>query len=60
MYDIWGSSVLTLLIPAAFFAAIDTQFSLSPEDPAPSVITDAMRGQFLQMSRGLAIILLIV
>ncbi|KAF9569408.1 hypothetical protein CPC08DRAFT_701898 [Agrocybe pediades] len=52
--------VLTLLIPAAFFAAIDTQFTLSPGEEPTSIVTDPIRGNFLRMSRGLAIVLLIV
>ncbi|KAI5122341.1 hypothetical protein M0805_002508 [Coniferiporia weirii] len=47
--------VLSLLIPAAFFAALDSSTS------AQNVLTDsASRTQFLQMSRGLAILLLLV
>ncbi|KAF8204855.1 hypothetical protein BJ912DRAFT_1073151 [Pholiota molesta] len=58
--------VLTLLLPAAFFAAINTSFSgaastsAQAASDAASVLTDATRETFLQMSRGLAVLLLIV
>ncbi|KDR83456.1 hypothetical protein GALMADRAFT_235613 [Galerina marginata CBS 339.88] len=52
--------VLTLLIPAAFFSAIDSSFSIDGETGAQSVVTDATRHTFLQMSRGLAVLLLVV
>ncbi|KII95922.1 hypothetical protein PLICRDRAFT_99140 [Plicaturopsis crispa FD-325 SS-3] len=56
--------VLTLLLPAAFFAALDRGVLAIPEAgstaAAQSVVNDTVRGQFLQISRGLSIILLIV
>ena len=45
-------SVLSLLIPSAFFSAIDRG------ENTPNLLTDETRHQFLQMSRGLAVILL--
>ncbi|KAJ7283479.1 hypothetical protein C8J57DRAFT_1292671 [Mycena rebaudengoi] len=51
--------VMTLLLPAAFFAAMDRQFSTSAT-PAVAFVTDENRAIFLHMSRGLAIILLTV
>ncbi|KAJ7233131.1 hypothetical protein B0H12DRAFT_1260530 [Mycena haematopus] len=53
--------VMTLLLPAAFFAALDHGLttSVSP-DTGNLFVNDATRGIFLQMSRGLALILLTV
>lgn len=52
---------MTLLLPAAFFAALDGGVvNGAAEAAANSVINDAMRDTFLRMSRGLAIILLAV
>jgi Ca2+:H+ antiporter len=51
--------VLTLLLPAAFFAALSRGDVTSPE-AADTIINDTNRTTFLQMSRGLAIILLTV
>ncbi|KAJ7873296.1 hypothetical protein B0H14DRAFT_2720106 [Mycena olivaceomarginata] len=50
--------VMTLLLPAAFFAALNHGSSAAPE--AESFINDTNRHVFLQMSRGLAVILLTV
>jgi len=47
--------VLSILLPAAFFSAIDTSFT-----PSAEVINDETRKVLLQMSRGLAILLLVV
>jgi len=52
--------VLSFLLPAAFFSAINTSFTPSAEVAAVSVVTDETRKIFLQMSRGLAILLLVV
>lgn len=52
--------VLSILLPAAFFSAIDTSFTPSAGVAAVSVVTDETRKIFLQMSRGLAILLLLV
>jgi Ca2+:H+ antiporter len=53
--------VLTLLLPAAFFAAIDNGVvPTTAEAAAESVVNDQTRGVLLQMSRGLAVILLAV
>jgi Ca2+:H+ antiporter len=49
---------MTLLLPAAFFAALNHGSSAAPE--AESFINDTNRHVFLQMSRGLAVILLTV
>ena len=53
--------VLSLLLPAAFFAALDTDFS----PPGTTVgtfsnISDEIRGNLLKISRGIAVLLLIV
>ncbi|KAF8974689.1 hypothetical protein BDZ97DRAFT_1911848 [Flammula alnicola] len=52
--------VLSLLLPAAFFAAINTQFSPATGVVAENIITDETRERFLQMSRGLAVLLLVM
>jgi Ca2+:H+ antiporter len=51
-----------LLVPAAFFAALDrgVASTITTDPTAKSFITDATRGEFLKMSRGVAIILLLV
>jgi Ca2+:H+ antiporter len=61
---------MTLFLPAAFFAALDRGVSamasqgLSVEAQitaeSDGLITDGLRGQFLKISRGLAILLLLV
>ncbi|KAJ8523020.1 hypothetical protein ONZ45_g501 [Pleurotus djamor] len=51
---------LTLLLPALYFAALDKgSFAEAVLDPQ-TIVNDAVRGQFLKVSRGLAIVLLIV
>jgi Ca2+:H+ antiporter len=50
---------LTLLVPAAYFAALDRGVG-SNIGTADSIVNDITRGKFLKMSRGLAVILLIV
>lgn len=50
---------LTLLVPAAFFAALDRGVG-SELGTAGSIVNDTTRGQFLRISRGLAVLLLIV
>ena len=53
--------VLSLLLPAAFFAALDTDFS--PPGTAVgefSSINDETRGNLLKISRGIAVLLQIV
>ncbi|KAJ6539030.1 hypothetical protein B0H19DRAFT_1176789 [Mycena capillaripes] len=55
--------VMTLLLPAAFFAALDRGGVISAttvEGTVEAFISDKNRGVFLQMSRGLALILLTV
>jgi len=55
--------VMTLLIPAAFFAALDHAAlpATTATSEAPTLfVSDTTRGIFLQMSRGLAVILLTV
>ena len=52
--------VLSILLPAAFFSAINTSFTVSTGIAAVSVVTDETRNVFLQISRGLAILLLVV
>jgi Ca2+:H+ antiporter len=51
--------VLTLLLPAAFFAAVDRGLESLP-DQASYIVNDASRHMFLSVSRGLAVILLAV
>jgi Ca2+:H+ antiporter len=53
---------MALLVPAAYFAALDrgTASIISTSASSGSIINDAVRGDFLKMSRGLAIILLLV
>ncbi|KAF7341487.1 Vacuolar calcium ion transporter [Mycena venus] len=49
--------VMTLLIPAAFFAALDNGVAGTA---GADLLSDTMRGKFLKMSRGLALILIAV
>ncbi|KAJ7179439.1 hypothetical protein C8R46DRAFT_1073775 [Mycena filopes] len=51
------TGVLTILLPAAFFAALN---SSSPSGTTQSAVSDDVRGDILKVSRGLAVILLIV
>lgn len=62
---IWYFSVLTLVLPAAFFAALSrgTDAGVSEvagETESPALLSDDMRGRFLAFSRGMAIILLVM
>jgi Ca2+:H+ antiporter len=50
--------VLAILIPTAFFAALD-RGTVEPTASA-GLITDAVRDDFLRMSRGLAVVLLVI
>ncbi|PPR03874.1 hypothetical protein CVT26_000872 [Gymnopilus dilepis] len=50
--------VLTLLIPASFFASMDSPVAI--QTSIQKVISDDTRHMLLQMSRGLAVILLVV
>lgn len=54
-------SVMSLLLPAAFFAALDrgAAADLTP-GATGSVVNDIVRHNILQISRGLAVILLLV
>ena len=53
--------VLSLLLPATFFAALDTDFSPSGTgDGTFSSINDDIRGKLLKISRGISVLLLIV
>ncbi|KAF5387895.1 hypothetical protein D9615_000101 [Tricholomella constricta] len=54
--------VLSLLLPAAFFSALDrgAGIQLSPEVSVGNIVNDNTRHIFLVMSRGSAIILLVV
>ncbi|KAF4574673.1 hypothetical protein EYR36_006023 [Pleurotus pulmonarius] len=52
--------VLSLLLPAAFFSALDRGVAVSVEAPAAGIASDETREIFLQMSRGIAIILLLI
>lgn len=58
--DIYYLRVLTLLVPAAFFAAIDRGAPAATTAGAEGILNDHLRGEFLKMSRGLALILLSV
>lgn len=51
---------MTLLLPAAFFAALDGRANLPTSETVESFLNDDNRRKFLQMSRGLAVILLTV
>lgn len=53
---------MALLVPAAYFAALDrgVASTITTNTAAGSVVNDAMRGDLLKMSRGLAVILLLV
>jgi len=50
---------MTLIVPAAFFAALDRGTG-AELGTTGSIVTDSLRGEFLKMSRGLAVILLVV
>ncbi|KAJ7688418.1 hypothetical protein B0H17DRAFT_1068592 [Mycena rosella] len=52
--------VMTLLLPAAFFAALDRGVATGATEAGESFVNDTTHGVFLQMSRGLALILLSV
>ncbi|KAF7433375.1 hypothetical protein PC9H_005325 [Pleurotus ostreatus] len=52
--------VLSLLLPAAFFSALDRGVAVSVEAPAAGMVSNETREVFLQMSRGIAIILLLI
>ena len=49
------SSVLALTIPSAFFTAIDTNGA-----EGPTALSDSVRRDMLRISRGFAVILLIM
>jgi Ca2+:H+ antiporter len=51
--------VLAILIPAAFYSAISTQFAPAGWEKM-TVVTDKVRGEIMKFSRGLAILLLVV
>jgi Ca2+:H+ antiporter len=54
---------MALLLPAAFFAALDRGAEAGLEvstNGVVALISDASRDKFLRMSRGLAILLLLV
>ncbi|THH13152.1 hypothetical protein EW146_g7028 [Bondarzewia mesenterica] len=52
--------VLALVIPAAFFAALDHVAISSSEGADTRVVNDVVRSHFLRISRGFAVILLLV
>ncbi|KAH9913962.1 uncharacterized protein BXZ73DRAFT_106748 [Epithele typhae] len=57
------ASVLATLLPTAFFAALDrgaTQTTSSGAEAVSAIVTDATRDQILRMSRGIAIMLLVI
>lgn len=58
------SSVLTILLPTALFASLDRGAqSIAPNGVAQysgSLLTDHTRQEILRMSRGLAVVLLVV
>ena len=49
---------MTLIVPVAYFAALD-RGSVAPGAEG-SIVNDTVRGQFLVMSRGISVIMLIV
>jgi len=56
---------LTLVLPAAFFAALDRDvdaavLGIADGTQPPALLSDDMRGRFLIFSRGMAIILLLM
>lgn len=51
--------VLALVIPASFFAALDRSAS-GAEGSEPQLINDHIRNEFMRISRGFAVILLVV
>jgi hypothetical protein len=53
------SRVLTILVPAAFFAGLNSSFT-PPGMVKISVVSDRVRHEMLVFSRGLAILLIIV
>ncbi|KAI0312656.1 hypothetical protein OF83DRAFT_1066818 [Amylostereum chailletii] len=50
--------VMALVVPAAFFSALDE--GTAAGSTVSAVVTDALRGDFLRMARGTAVILLLV
>jgi Ca2+:H+ antiporter len=50
--------VLAILLPTAFFSALNTQFT-PPGLDKTSAITDQVRGEILKFSRGMAVVLLV-
>jgi Ca2+:H+ antiporter len=52
--------VLAILLPTAFFAALDRGVNEPVANDAAGLIKDSLRGDFLKMSHGLAIILLVI
>jgi hypothetical protein len=57
----FGDRVMTLLIPAAFFTALDNGVSSTAASEAgAALVSDTMREKFLKISRGLAFILIAV
>ncbi|TEB32671.1 hypothetical protein FA13DRAFT_1627901 [Coprinellus micaceus] len=53
--------VLSLMLPAAFFAAINTNFNPSGTAEAnESIVNDTLRGHMLKMSRGISFCLLFI
>ena len=53
------TSVLFLLLPVSFFAALD-RGDKAGAGGANNVVSDHMRGEILQVSRGMAILLIVV
>jgi hypothetical protein len=57
----FADRVMTLLIPAAFFAALDNGVaSTTASETGAALVSDTMRENFLKISRGLALILIAV
>ncbi|ETW78302.1 H+/Ca2+ exchanger Vxc1-like protein [Heterobasidion irregulare TC 32-1] len=54
--------VLALVVPAAFFAALDQGLTTNADgsESGGGVVVDALRADFLRLSRGFAIVLLVV
>lgn len=53
-------SILSLVVPAAFFAALDTGGGTEATITSEDVITDTYRNDFLRISRGFAVLLLLI
>jgi Ca2+:H+ antiporter len=53
-------SVMSLVVPTAFFTSLNRTGEVSAAVPNTNPITDVFRGDFLRMARGVAVLLLLV